>query len=174
LGDPALRLRCRPVEDPSSPASRLVADDLRDSLHSARKRHGIGRALAASQIGAPVRMVFVETDKRRIVMVNPEITDVGPDDFLVWDDCFCFPDLMVRVSRAHRVSLRYTDLKGKTHAVELEGPMAELVQHEVDHLDGILALDRASGLDPFAYRSEWARHGPHPERYGKPTPREVA
>lgn len=119
-------------------------------------------------------MVFVEVDKRRIVMVNPEITDVGAEDFEVWDDCFCFPDLMVRVTRAHRVSLRYWDLKAREHAVELEGGMAELVQHEIDHLDGILALDRASGLDPFAYRSEWARHHHSADRHGTPAPREVA
>jgi peptide deformylase len=161
------------VEDPRSPASRLVADDLRDSLAAARKQHGMGRALAAPQIGAPVRMILVDADKRRIVMVNPEIMDVGPEDFQVWDDCFCFPDLLARVNRAYRISLKYLDLHGKEHVMELEGPMAELVQHEVDHLDGILALDRASGLDPFAYRAEWEQQHQRDERYGKPEPREV-
>ena len=173
LGDPALRLRSRPVEEAGSPASRLVADDLRDTLAAARKQHGMGRALAAPQIGAPVRMVLVDADKRRIVMVNPEITDVGAEDFEVWDDCFCFPDLLVRVTRAYRISLKYFDLHGKEHTMDLEGPMAELLQHEIDHLDGIVALDRATGLDPFAYRTEWEQHHQRPERYGKPVPREV-
>ena len=133
----------------------------------------MGRAMAAPQIGAPVRMLLVEVDKKRMVMVNPEIVDVGPDDFAVWDDCFCFPDVLVRVTRAHRIAVRYFDLKGKEHAVELEGPMAELIQHEIDHLDGILALDRAAGLDPFAYRSEWAKLHARDSRYGPPRPREV-
>jgi peptide deformylase len=66
----------------------------------------MGRALAAPQIGAPVRVVFVEiTGKQRWTMINPEITDVGSQDFLVWDDCFSFPNLLVRVTRAYRASL---------------------------------------------------------------------
>lgn len=174
LGDPALRVRAQLVEDPRSPATRLVADDLRDSLHQARKKHGMGRALAAPQIGAPVRVVLIETDRKRTTLVNPEILDVGPEDFEVWDDCFCFPDLMVRVTRAHRIAVRYVDLRGKERALEVEGPMAELIQHEIDHLDGILALDRASGLDPFAYRTEWDAHHAPAERYAAPEPRDVA
>jgi len=112
LGDPILRVRCEPVQDFKSAATRLVADDLRDTLRTARKRYRMGRALAAPQIGAPVRIVFIEFDKQRWTMVNPEITDVGPDDFVVWDDCFCFPNLLVRVSRAYQATLNYTDLKG--------------------------------------------------------------
>lgn len=172
LGDPVLRVRAQPVQAPISPATRLVADDLRDSLRIARKRHGMGRAIAAPQIGAPVRVILIDTDRKRTTMLNPEIVDVGPDDFTVWDDCFCFPDLLVRVTRAHLVSVRYLDPRGKEQVVQVEGPMAELVQHEIDHLDGILALDRAAGLDPFAYRAEWEEHHPPAERYGPPTPRQ--
>ena len=172
LGDPALRVRAHPVETPVSPGTRLIADDLRDSLRAARKRHGMGRAIAATQIGAPVRVILIDTDRKRTTMLNPEIVDIGPDDFTVWDDCFCFPELLVRVTRAHQVSVRYLDIRGKERVIELQGPMAELVQHEIDHLDGILALDRAAGLDPFAYRAEWEQHHPPAERYGAPTPRQ--
>jgi len=115
----------------------------------------------------------VEVDKQRWTMVNPEITDVGPEDFLVWDDCFSFPNLLVRVTRAYTSTLTYTDLKGKPRTMQLEGPMAELLQHEIDHLDGILAVDRASGLDPFALRTEWEKQHKDPERYGPPKPREI-
>jgi peptide deformylase len=174
LGDPILRVRCERVHDPKSPAVRLVADDLRDTLRAARTRYKMGRAMAAPQIGAPVRLVLVEiTGKQRWTMVNPEITDVGPEDFLVWDDCFSFPNLLVRVTRAYRVTLTYEDLKGKSNAMDLEGPMAELLQHEIDHLDGILAVDRASGIDPFSLRSEWEKLHDREERYGLPKPREV-
>ena len=176
LGDPILRVRCEPVHDPKSPAVRLIADDLRDTLRIARKKYDMGRALAAPQIGAPVRVVFVEIAKPKIraVMVNPEITDVGPDDFQVWDDCFSFPNLLVRVTRAYRISLKYTDLKGNLVTTDLEGPMAELLQHEIDHLDGILAVDRPSGLDPFALRTEWEKLHKPSDRYGAPHPRVVA
>jgi peptide deformylase len=173
LGDPVLRTRCERVQNPKSAATRLVADDLRDTLRAAKKRYKMGRALAAPQIGAPVRIVFVETDKQRWTMVNPEIVDVGADDFLVWDDCFSFPNLLVRVSRAYQATLTYTDLKGKQRTMPLEGPMAELLQHEIDHLDGILALDRASGLDPFAFRTEWDKLFDRAARYGPPQPREM-
>ncbi|OLC71696.1 MAG: hypothetical protein AUH78_17720 [Gemmatimonadetes bacterium 13_1_40CM_4_69_8] len=173
LGDPILRVRCDPVQDPKSPAVRLLADDLRDTLRMARKKYNMGRALAAPQIGAPVRVVLVEVGKFRACMINPEITDVGAEDFHVWDDCFSFPNLLVRVTRAHRATLRYTDMKGKVMTMDLEGPMAELLQHELDHLDGILALDQPSGLDPFAYRAEWEKHHKPSERYGPPRLREV-
>jgi peptide deformylase len=133
----------------------------------------MGRALAAPQIGAPVRIVFVQMDKQRWTMINPEISDVGRDDFLVWDDCFSFPNLLVRVTRAHQITVSFTDLKGKQRTLPLEGAMAELLQHEIDHLDGILALDRPSGLDPFAFRSEWEKRHEPEERYGPPQPREM-
>ena len=173
LGDPILRVRCTPAEDPKSPAVRLLSDDLRDTLRIAKKKYNMGRALSAPQIGAPVRVILVETGKFRATMINPEITDVGSDDFQVWDDCFSFPNLLVRVTRAYRATLRYTDLKGKVNTMDLEGPMAELLQHELDHLDGILAIDQPSGLDPFAFRTEWEKNHKPDERYGPPRPREV-
>ena len=173
LGDPILRARCERVQDPTSAAARLVADDLRDTLRAAKRRYRMGRALAAPQIGAPVRLVFVEVDKQRWAMVNPEITDVGRDDFQVWDDCFYFPNLLLRVTRAYQVSLTYQDLQAKIHTIELKEGMAELLQHEIDHLDGILAVDRASGLDPFAFRREWEKLHYASERYGRPKPREM-
>ena len=173
LGDPVLRVRCEKVQDPTAAAARLVADDLRDTLSAARLKYKMGRALAAPQIGAPVRMVFLQVGKQRWTMVNPEIVDVGPDDFQVWDDCFCFPSLYVRVTRAYQVTLTYQDLQGNTHTMELTEGMAELLQHEIDHLDGILAVDRASGLDPFAFRKEWEKLHDASERYGRPQPREM-
>ena len=121
LGDPILRVRCEQVQDPKSPSVRLVADDLRDTLRSARTKYKMGRALAAPQIGAPVRVVFVEVKgKQRWTMVNPEITDVGSQDFLVWDDCFSFPNLLVRVTRARLsgvVSRGESPLRGQAPAL---------------------------------------------------------
>jgi peptide deformylase len=97
--------------------------------------------------------------------------DIGNEDFEVWDDCFSFPNLLVRVSRAYRIRVRYQDFKSQWHEVELEGDRAELLQHEIDHLDGVLAVDRPQGLDPFCLREEWHRlHGPS-RRYGPPEPR---
>jgi peptide deformylase len=167
-----LRTKCELVEKPASPAVRIVADDLRETLRDLRSRHGMGRGIAGPQIGAPVRIIHLDLD-RPVVMINPEIVDVGPQDFPVWDDCFSFPDLMVRVLRADRVRVRFQDLRGRVQSMDAERDVAELLQHEIDHLDGVLAVDRASGLDPFCLREEWNKHYAGAGRYGPPAPREM-
>lgn len=170
LGDPILRARCEPIAKPRSAATRLLVDGLRETLGDFKARQGFGRGIAAPQIGAPVRLIYVEIDEPW-PLVNPEIVDIGTEDFEVWDDCFSFPDLYVRVLRAWHIRVRYQDLKGETHERELEGPLAELLQHEIDHLDGVLAVDRAHGLDPFCLREEWQRWHGAEGRYGPRHPR---
>jgi peptide deformylase len=161
------------VERVRSPAVRVVADDLQDTLRSLRQRYGRGRGLAAPQIGAPLRLLYVETDRPRF-LINPEVVDVGTEDFLVWDDCFSIPDLLVRVQRAYRIKIQFDDLAGRSYTLDAEGPLAELLQHEIDHLDGILTVDRPAGLDPFALRSEWDRFHVAADRLSAPFPREEA
>jgi peptide deformylase len=175
LGDPILRAKCEPIKNPRSAAVRLVADGLQDTLRELRSRTGMGRGLAAPQIGAPIRLVHIDMGDP-FFLVNPEITDIGENDFAVWDDCFSIPNLLVRVMRAHRITVRYEDLKGAAHELTAERDLAELLQHEIDHLDGVLMLDRAIGLDPYALREEWnqlhrldERHGPVEPRWA-PTP----
>jgi peptide deformylase len=148
----------------------MVAHDLRDTLKECRAHFGGGRGISAPQIGAPIRMIYVEMD-RPWLLCNPEIIDVGTDDFLVWDDCFSFPNLMVQVQRAHRVKVRYQDAKGEDLILEAHGELAELLQHEIDHLDGVLAVDRPAGVDPFCIREEWERHYANTGRYSEPVTR---
>jgi peptide deformylase len=167
LGDPILRARCEPITRPSSTAVRVIVDDMRETLRDWQSRFGSGRAIAAPQIGAPVRIVQVEMD-RPWTLINPEIVDIGTEDFTAWDDCFSFPNLLVRVQRAYRIRIRYQDLKGEAHEIELEGDRAELLQHEIDHVDGVLAVDRACGADPFCLREEWNRLYTASDRYGEP------
>lgn len=170
LGDPILRTKCETIAQPGSAAVRMIIDDLRDTLRDWQSRFGTGRAIAAPQIGAPVRIVYVEMD-RPWPLINPEIVDIGTEDFTVWDDCFSFPNLMIRVQRAYRVRVRFQDLKGNEQEIDLEADRAELLQHEIDHLDGVLAVDRADGMDPFCLREEWNRWYTSRERYGEPAPR---
>ncbi len=172
LGDPVLRARCQPVKSVRSAAARLVADDLQETLRDLQARHGMGRGLAAPQIGAPIRIVYLETD-RPWFLVNPEIVDIGTRDFMVWDDCFSIPNLLVRVQRAHHIKVQYTDLTGKSHEVAADDDLAELLQHELDHLDGVLMVDRPAGLDPFCIREEWNKHYSQDGRYGEPYERDV-
>ena len=103
--------------------------------------------------------------------MNPEIVDIGDTDFSVWDDCFSIPDLFVRVTRAYRVAIRYQDLAGETHDLVADGALSELLQHEIDHLDGVLTIDGAMGLDPFCHREEWNKHWAEGGLYGPPTMR---
>jgi peptide deformylase len=168
LGDPVIRTRSAAVTNPRSPAVRVVVDDLKETLRDLKSRYGIGRGIAAPQIGAPMRVIYIEMD-RPWVLINPEIVDVGTEDFGVWDDCFSFINLMVRVQRAYRIKVRYQDLRGKTHTVELEGDVAELLQHEIDHLEGVLVVDRPAGLDSFCMREEWNKHHALLGRYGEPS-----
>ncbi|MGE0439151.1 MAG: peptide deformylase [Gemmatimonadales bacterium] len=170
LGDPVLRARGEPITQPGSAAVRMIADDLRETLRDWQSRFGGGRGIAAPQIGAPVRVIHIET-AQPWTLINPEIVDIGTEDFTVWDDCFSFPNLLVRVLRAHRIRIRYQDMKGDPHELDLEHDMAELLQHEIDHLDGVLAVDRAHGPDPFCLREEWNRSYTSKDRYGEPEPR---
>ena len=177
LGDPILRAKCEPITKPSSTAVRVIMDDMRETLRDWQSRFGSGRAIAAPQIGAPVRMVYCEMDQPW-ALINPEIVDIGNEDFEVWDDCFSFPNLLVRVSRAYRIRVKYQDIKGEWHEVDLEGDRAELLQHEIDHLDGVLAVDRPQG----SIRSACGKSGTGstdraplrppggPERRATPTP----
>ena len=175
LGDPILRARCAAVQDPGSPAVRIVVDDLQETLQDWQARHGFGRGIAAPQIGAPLRIVYCELEPGvPWVLINPEITDIGTEDFDVWDDCFSFAMLYVRVSRAFHIRLSWLDLKGQRHEGDFSGAVSELLQHELDHLDGVLSIDRPHGLDPFCFRDEWHRHHEADGRYGTPHLREVS
>jgi len=170
LGDPVLRTPADAIASPQSAAVRLVADDLQETLRHLRSQHGIGRGLAAPQIGAPMRMIYVEIEEPWFI-VNPTVTDIGDDDFWVWDDCFSIPGLMVRVQRAHQIEVVYQDLAGRRHGIKAEGALAELLQHEIDHLDGVLCVDRPTGHNPFSLVEQWKRHQAKAGRYGAPEPR---
>src|SRR2546429_9925364 len=100
LGDPILRVRCTPVQDPKSPAVRLLADDLRDTLRAARKKYNMGRALAAPQVGAPERAGLGGPGKLRAPVIEAGSTGGGSDDFHGWVNCLPFPNLLLCVESA--------------------------------------------------------------------------
>ncbi len=154
LGDPRLGVTCAPVEDVREPAFRHEAERLVAALEAFRAAHGFGRGIAAPQIGISKRFIAVRMDGRTDVLVNPEITAARAESFTLWDDCMCFPDLLVRVRRHLGLTLRWTDLEGLERVREIHDPaFAELLQHELDHLDGVLALDRAEGPNPVIDRA---------------------
>jgi peptide deformylase len=117
-----------------------------------------------------MRIIYLEVDEP-MWLINPEVLDIGTDDFEVWDDCFSIPGLLVKVERAYRVNVQYQDLDGKTHSLAAEGDLAELLQHEIDHLDGVLMVDRPTGLDPFCLRDEWEKRYARDGRASDPAQR---
>ncbi|MFN7994606.1 MAG: peptide deformylase [Bryobacteraceae bacterium] len=155
LGDPLLRTISTPVRNASD--ARLVFDDLRDTLHEFRRTHGFGRGISAVQIGEPKRLIYIEFEGSAYELRNPEYEYQSEKRFRLWDDCFSFPNLLVYLERSERVIVRYQDAAGDVRRVEAAGPLSELLQHELDHLDGILAIDRAIDRNSFCTRDEYVR-----------------
>lgn len=154
LGDPLLRSVSRPI-DPRDAGD--VLRDLEDTLGDFRRAHGFGRAISAIQIGAAVRIIFIHVDGVRYELINPELTWRSTELFELWDDCFSFPDLMVRLQRHRSVRLAHENRDGSPGEIEAAGALAELIQHEMDHLDGVLAVDRALDRNSLCTREEWLR-----------------
>lgn len=155
LGDDTLRLVSAPAQGQAE--IRRVMRDLEDTLADFRQKHGFGRGISAVQIGEPVRLIFLEVEGRRFELVNPVFVDKSAETFEMWDDCFSFPDLMVRLRRHMRVAIEYENLEGVRQTLEAECALSELIQHEMDHLDGVLAVDYARSSRDLMTRREWLR-----------------
>ncbi len=155
LGDPLLRAVSAAV--PTADESAAVFEDLRDTLHEFQRTHGFGRGISAVQIGVPKRLIYIELEGRAYRLRNPACEERSQERFRLWDDCFSFPNLMVWVERACSVRIRYQDEEGGTVSVAATGAFSELLQHEMDHLDGVLAIDRAIDANSLCTREEWER-----------------
>jgi peptide deformylase len=156
LGNPGLRTICPLIRSFGAGDLRALADDLHETLDDFRKRHGFGRGIAAPQIGSAQRMIVLHVDDP-LVLLNPAIVRRSRQMMTLWDDCFSFPDLVAKVKRNLVVDIRFQDLQGKKHTLHAEGPLSELLQHEIDHLNGILALDRAIDSRHIIYKAEYER-----------------
>ncbi len=144
LGDPGLRETSKAVEDFDSPAFQENAKRLVAALEQFRAEYGFGRAIAAPQIGIHQRMIAMNLGEGPFLLVNPELTVRSETKFTLWDDCMSFPWLMVRLARHRDVGVRFCNSRGEQqHWDRPEAAVAELLQHEIDHLDGVLAIDHA-------------------------------
>jgi peptide deformylase len=156
LGNPLLREKSLPVTD--FPAALPVLADLADTLHEFQRTHGFGRGIAAIQIAFPLRAIYIEIHGNRYEILNPTITWASAEKFRLWDDCFSFPNLMVELERHREIEVHYQDSTGAPQVLRARDDFSELLQHEIDHLNGILSLDRA--LDPrlsFMTRQEYLK-----------------
>jgi peptide deformylase len=153
LGNPKLYEVSTPVNGDEIKTLGEVVNDLHDTLMDFRNRYGRGRAIAAPQIGVMKRLIYMHI-KGPVIFVNPLLKQKSREMMRVWDDCMCFPDFLVKVERHKECSILYRDMAWQEREMKLEGDLSELLQHEYDHLDGILATSRAINGHAFALISQ--------------------
>ena len=145
LPDPVLRQLSKPLERVDD-AVRQLADDMLETMYDAP---GIG--LAAIQIGEPVRMLVIDLAKEDEpkapqVFINPQIVATGDDISVYEEGCLSIPDYYAEVERPALITVNYLDRDGKEQTVEADGLLATCLQHEIDHLNGVLFIDHISKL----------------------------
>jgi peptide deformylase len=161
MGNPVLLEPSQPVADPTAPEIRRLAQDMQDTIED------IGASgIAAPQVFVPKRVVVYRMIASRIppgsglqprpwtVMVNPVIKPKSEDQRDVWERCLSVPGLHGKVPRYTSIQISYFDLEGKQHRHEATSSWAALLQHECDHLDGILYPMRMTDLSLLAYNEE--------------------
>ena len=152
LGNPELWKPSSPVINARSRETRELIGDLAATLEDFRGQNGFGRGIAAPQIGVGSRVIFLNVGES-FPLINPSITRASREMMELWDDCFSIPNLMIRVRRHLDVDVSYTDDSGSQRVMKASGALSELLQHEIDHLNGILATDRAIDGRSYAMRN---------------------
>lgn len=153
LGDPRLYEVSEPVDEGELSSLLPFISRMHALILLFRDTYGAGRAIAAPQTGLMKRIICLNIDEPR-VFINPVLTGMSKEMMELWDDCMSFPDLLVRVSRHCRCTLHYLDLQWRPRELLLEGDLSELIQHEYDHLNGILAIQRAIDNRSFRWRTQ--------------------
>jgi peptide deformylase len=166
MGNPVLLQKAAPVEDPTAPEIRQLAADMQDTLED------IGASgLAAPQVFVSKRVVVYRIIAARIpegsglvprpwtVMINPVITPKAQATTPVWERCLSIPGLHGKVPRYMDIEISYYDLNGKKHSHQATSSWAALLQHECDHLDGILYPQRIEDMRAFGFQEELIASG---------------
>lgn len=145
LGDPRLHDVCVEVQEEEIPTLLPSIKKMHALILAFRKKYGFGRAIAAPQIGIQKRFVVKNSeDNIAQVYFNPKIIDRSTEMMELWDNCMSFPNLYVCLKRHGWIRMAYYDLTWAKKEIRLEGDDSELLQHELDHLDGILSIDHVS------------------------------
>jgi peptide deformylase len=176
MGHPVLRSPTRPldVSEVKSPRIQQLIDDLFETMH---EYQGVG--LAAPQVHEGLRLFVAgfapgpedeEGDRDSVpemVLINPEVSFVGSDTVEDWEGCLSIPDIRGKVPRARQIVARALDRRGKRIEVRASGFTARVIQHETDHLDGVLFLDRMREFQTLTFFEEfgryWSGHDVKPE-----------
>jgi peptide deformylase len=162
LGNPLLRQAAQEVADVRDPQTQALIRDLWDTLDDFRQRHGWGSALSAPVIGVGQRVVVVALAGRRLTLINPRFEGWSRDQVVAYESCMTFPDLYGQVSRQAQVVVSALDEDGIEQRYEANGQLARILQHEIDHLDGLVWLDRDPDLASFCTGNEYRRQMQQP------------
>ena len=160
LGDPRLREIAIAVEDPGAPQIESLVNDLADTLAHWRSTTGYGRGIAAPQLGVGLRVIFLQLPGAESwPLVNPEIVERSAEKIVVWDACLSFLSIFMQVERHREITIRYQDLRAEWHELHAgdDRNLSELLQHEIDHLDGILAVDRIIDMKSLCTSEEFEK-----------------
>ncbi len=153
MGHPVLLAPAAEVEDPTSPEIRRLVADMAETMEDAG---GIG--LAAPQVHVGLRLFVWRTGAGGVsALINPELEQVGEETEVAWEGCLSIPGLRGAVRRASRIRFRGLDINGTTIEGEAAGLVARVMQHETDHLDGVLYPMRMEDLALFGFNEELAR-----------------
>ena len=156
LGDPSLRDICESVNDISR--ITVLLEDLKDTLTQLQEYYNMGRGLAAPQLGYKKRVVYIQMPERSFYLINPRILSRSKETFEVWDSCFSMKaSFFVKISRNRSIEVEYQDKDGIRHTEEFTDGMSELLQHEIDHLDGILCSDHIRDPSDIVMYEEWTK-----------------
>lgn len=151
LGDPRLYETCEPVTREELPSVQGWTADLHSVMEEIRTTYHFGRAIAAPQLGIMKRLIYMNID-RPILFINPTLTGLSEDLFELWDDCMSFPNLLVKLKRHRSVTVNYLDENWQAQQWTMKDDLSELIQHEYDHLNGILCTMRAIDERSFRWR----------------------
>ena len=151
LGNPRLYEVCEPVLQNELPQVKGWVADLANVMREVQGKYRFGRAIAAPQLGIMKRLIYMNIDKP-VVFINPELCNLSDDLFELWDDCMSFPNLLVKVKRHQSITIKYLDENWQPRQWHMDGALSELLQHEYDHLDGILCTMRAIDDRSFKWR----------------------
>ncbi len=153
LGNEELYQISEPLKKDEIENIKSIVQNLHDTLLDFREKYHAGRAIAAPQIGIKKRLLYMFIDKP-VIFINPVLEFPDNELMEVLDDCMSFPNLLVKVKRHKRCRIKYLDMDWKEQIMSLEGDLAELLQHEYDHLDGILATMRAIDNKSFVIKKD--------------------
>jgi len=168
MGHPVLRARAKAIDpaDIKSPRVQQLVDDMFETM---KEYHGVG--LAAPQVHEGLRLFVAgfpprpgdeeEDDDARVplmALINPEVTPLGSETEEDWEGCLSIPEIRGRVPRSREIEVRAYDRRGRRISIHARGFTARVIQHETDHLDGVLFFDRMRSLETLTYLEEFNRY----------------